>query len=390
MTKLTKTVIEQAEVKEKPYFIFDSQVSGFCVRVSSTGKRHYYLQYMANKSVKRLALGQHSIITTEKARDKAITMLAKIKEGRDPQEEKKQNLNQPTIKELSKRFLEDYIALHCKKSTAKIYHHYFDKHIIPLLGNINVFKVTRADIAGFHLSLRKTPYGANRCLAAISTMFNMAELWGLRADGTNPCKHIKKYTEHKRELYLNKDEAKRLGQVLAELKNGKKENISAVYCIELLLYTGCRLGEIQTLKWDYIDYSSSCIRLPDSKTGARIVHIGANVISLLEEIKAHPLLPKDNPYVIWGKKPLTCLNNMRKTWQNIKKKAGLEAELRIHDLRHSFASFAVSQGMSLPMIGKLLGHSQVQTTARYAHLMPEAVIEAAGNVTSHIAAIISQ
>lgn len=316
-------------------------------------------------------------------------MLAKVKEGRDPQAEKTKKAIEANMKELAARYLE-YIPSHCKKRTIKGYEHYLNQHILPSLGNMKISEVTRADIAYIHHTMNHIQYKANRCLAVLSVMFNLAEIWGLRADGTNPCKHIKKYTEQKRERFLSKEEAKRLGQVLQKMKDDDSENIAAVYCIELLLYTGCRLGEIQTLKWDYIDYNNSCIRLPDSKIGARIVHVGANVISLLKEIQAHPLRPKDNPYVIWGAKPLAHLNNAHKPWRRIKKKAGLGAELRIHDLRHSFASFAVSQGMSLPMIGKLLGHTQVQTTARYAHLMPEAVIEAAGNVTSHIAAIISQ
>ncbi|AIF81393.1 hypothetical protein I862_04165 [endosymbiont of Acanthamoeba sp. UWC8] len=389
MTKLTKTVIEQAEVKEKPYFIFDTQVPGFCVRISQKGKRHYYLQYMVKKSVKRLALGQHGIITVEKARDKAITMLAKVKDGGDPQAEKAQRAKEINIREFSTQYLE-YITLHCKSRTIKEYKRYLDKRILPILSNAKVSEISRADIANIHNAMRHIPYEANRCLAVLSVMFNLAEMWGLRVEGTNPCKHIKKYTEQKRERFLSKEEAKRLGQILQKMKTDDSENIAAVYCIELLLYTGCRLGEIQTLKWDYIDYNNSCIRLPDSKTGARVVHVGDNVLEILKEIKAHPLQPKDNPYVIWGAKPLAHLNNAHKPWRRIKKKAGLGAELRIHDLRHSFASFAVSQGMSLPMIGKLLGHTQVQTTARYAHLMPEAVIEAAGNVTSHIAAIIRQ
>ncbi|AIF80948.1 hypothetical protein I862_01925 [endosymbiont of Acanthamoeba sp. UWC8] len=291
MTKLTKTIIENAEVKEKPYFIFDTQVPGFCVRISPTGKRHYYLQYMANKSVKRLALGQHGIITVEKARDKAITMLAKVKDGGDPQAEKTKKALEANMKELAARYLE-YIPSHCKKRTIKGYEHYLNQHILPSLGNMKISEVTRADIAYIHHTMNHIQYKANRCLAVLSVMFNLAEMWGLRVAGTNPCKHIKKYTEQKRERFLSKEEAKRLGQVLQQMKTDDSENIAAVYCIELLLYTGCRLGEIQTLKWGYIDYNSSCIRLPDSKTGARIVHIGANVTSLLKEIQAHPLRPK--------------------------------------------------------------------------------------------------
>jgi integrase len=383
MPRLTKRSVESAAIKEKPYFIFDDQVLGFCVRISTSGKRHYYLQYLKYKIVKRFAIGQHGILTVEKARDKAIAMSVNIKEGGDPQKEKEDKLKEPIVSELAQRYMEEHVKVHCKPRTATGYQRYLDKHILPMIGYMKVSEVTRKDIANLHHHLRKIPYEANRCLEVISKMFNLAELWGLRPDGTNPRRHIKKYLMKSRERYLSKEEAKRLCEILDEIKCYPDENLSAVYCIQLLLLTGCRLGEIQTLKWEYIDYENAILRLPDSKTGAKIIYAGDIVINLLKEIKNHPARPIDNPYVIWGRNPGAYLNNVQKPWRRFRVMANIE-DVRIHDLRHSFASFAVSKGMSLPMIGKLLGHTQVQTTARYAHIMAEPLKEAASNVTCEL------
>jgi integrase len=249
---------------------------------------------------------------------------------------------------------------------------------------MRVSDVTRKDIAAFHHSLRTVPYEANRCLEVVSKMFNLAELWGFRPDGSNPRRHLTKFQETQRERYLTKEESQRLGAVLTEIKSNAKKNPVAAYCIETLLYTGCRLGEIQKLKWEYVDRDNLCLRLPDSKTGARIVYVGQNVIDILKEVETHPHRPLNNPYVFWGAVEGTYIKDPQKPWRDYRKKAGL-GDMRIHDLRHSFASYAVSQGMSLAMIGKLLGHTQVQTTARYAHLMADPVREAAGKVAQGIA-----
>jgi len=383
--KLTKRSVESADVREKPYFLFDDQIPGFCVRVSPGGRRHYYLQYMKYKSVKRISIGQHGIITAERARDKALAILADIKDGGDPQGAKEDKLKEPDVREISVRYMDEHVKIHCKKRTIYEYQRYLDKHILPMLGSVKISEVTRKDIANFHHKLRQKPYEANRCLEVLSKMFNLAEMWGFRPDGTNPRKHIKKFPELTRERYLTQEETKRLGNILQELVI-EKESISAINCIRLLFYTGCRLMEIQTLKWNYIDWNNSCLRLPDSKTGAKVVYVGPHVIEFLHAIQENNDTPKDNPYVIYGTLPGAYLSDMQKPWRRIRKRVNLE-DVRIHDLRHSFASYAVSNGMSLAMIGKLLGHTQVQTTARYAHLMADSVKEAASNVSGGIVSL---
>ena len=241
--------------------------------------------------------------------------------------------------------------------------------------------MTRADVARLHHEFRDTPYQSNRNLEIVSKMFNLAEMWGLRPDGSNPCRHVKKYKEEKRERYLSADELARLGEVLRQCEQEGIESASEINLIRLLVFTGCRLSEIQTLKWDYVDLENGVLRLPDSKTGAKIVHIGGAAARILSGIERLD----DNPWVIPGKYANTHLQEPQRPWRRIRARAGLD-DVRIHDLRHTFASVAVSGGQGLPMIGKMLGHTQVQTTARYAHLATDPIKQATADVSASIEA----
>jgi integrase len=210
-------------------------------------------------------------------------------------------------------------------------------------------------------------------------MFNLAELWGLRPDGTNPRKHIKKFPEKKRERYFSAAELQSIGRVLREMEEERIELPSAIAAVRLLLFTGCRLSEILKLQWEHVDLASHALRLPDSKTGAKVVHLGSAAISVFKAIDK----VAGNPFVIVGRNPGAHLTDLQPFWQRLRGRAGLK-NARIHDLRHTFASVAVSNGQSLSMIGKLLGHTQVQTTARYAHLANQPIIQAANDVSALI------
>jgi integrase len=216
-------------------------------------------------------------------------------------------------------------------------------------------------------------------------MFNLAEMWGLRPDGSNPRKHIKKYREEKRERFLSPAELRRVGEVLREMEVEGIELLSSIAAARLLMLTGCRLGEIMTLQWEHVDIAGKALRLPDSKTGAKVVHLGRPAVEVLEKIER----VKANPWVIVGTKPGARLTDLQPFWQRVRARAGLK-DVRIHDLRHTFASTAVASGQGLPMIGKLLGHSQVQTTARYAHLAADPVKSAADQVSMSIASVLNQ
>jgi integrase len=203
----------------------------------------------------------------------------------------------------------------------------------------------------------------------------------LRPEGTNPRKRVKKYHEQKRERFLSAAELQRIGEVLAEMEAERIEMHSAVAAVRLLMLTGCRLSEIMTLKWDYVRLRAGEVHLADSKTGKKTVQLGDAAVAVLRNL---PRLDA-NPWVIPGRVEGSRLTDLQPFWQRLRARAGLK-DVRIHDLRHTYASVAACQGKSLPMIGKLLGHTQVQTTARYAHLAHGTVKDAANDVSELIAA----
>lgn len=384
MGKLTKRFIESVPARDKGYIVWDGDIPGFGVRVHTSGRKSFILQYRIGRRSRTMALGYAKVITPEKARAMAISHLAAIEDNRDPLAERDSCRAALTVRDLAVRFDAEHIAVHVKPITAADYRRALKKAILPFLGKRPVAEVSREEIARFRHKYRHVPYFANRSLAVLSKMFNLAELWGLRPDGSNPCRHVKKYKEKARERFLSPAELNRLGDALSEMEGEGIELPSAFSAIRLLILTGCRLSEILTLKWDYIDFDAGVARLPDSKTGAKIVYLGKPAIDVL---RSAPRMP-DNPWVICGRKPDRHLVGLRRIWVRVRDRAGLD-DVRIHDLRHTFASAAVAAGQGLPMIGKLLGHTQVQTTARYAHLAADPVKAAAEQVSEVIAASIA-
>ena len=380
MAKLTKRQIEALEIQAKDYFVWDSELSGFGIRVFSTGRKQFVLQYRFGRTSRRMSLGRFGAITPDQARGLALEALVKVRQDIDPLMQRREKRTALTVRELAQRFEEEHIEVHLKASTAKEYRRNLKLFILPAIGHLRIIDVTRADIAKYHHDWRHRPYQANRNLEIISKMFNLAELWGLRPDGTNPRRHIRKYPEKKRERYFSAAELRAIGRVLSEMEEERIELPSAIAAVRLLLFTGCRLGEIMTLRWEYVDLEAKLLRLPDSKTGAKEVHLGMAAVEVLSATKQL----KGNPWVIVGRNAGAHLTDLQPFWQRVRGRAGLK-NARIHDLRHTFASVAVSNGQSLPMIGKLLGHTQVQTTARYAHLANQPVLQAANDVSSLIA-----
>ena len=380
MAKFTKRSIEALDIRESDYFVWDSELSGFGIRVLPSGRKKFVLQYRYGKISRRMGIGQFGAITVDQARGLALQGLAKLRQDIDPLAEVRERRTAITVKELADRFDAEHVAVHLKATTAKEYRRNLKIFILPAIGQKRILDVTRADIAKFHHDSRDRPYQANRNIEIISKMFNLAELWGLRPDGTNPRRHIKKYPEAKRERFFSSSELGAIGRVLNEMDAERIELPSAIAAVRLLLFTGCRLREIMTLKWSYVDIDQSALNLPDSKTGAKIVSLGSAAVQVLRNLERTP----GNEYVIAGRVPGQHLTDLQPFWQRVRARAGLK-DARIHDIRHTFASVAVSNGMSLPIIGKLLGHTQVQTTARYAHLARAPQIEAANDITSLIA-----
>jgi integrase len=341
------------------------------------------VQYRAGRRSRRITLGPSTVLTCEQARSRALTIIAATKNGGDPAAKRDADRRAITVKELADRFDNEHIALRLKESTAKGYRRMLERVIVPALGRHRVTEVTRADVAKIHHDLRHIPYDANRSLEIISKMFNLAEMWGVRPDGSNPRKHIRKYPEEKRERFLSPAELRRVGEVLREMEQEAIELSCCIAAVRLLILTGCRLGEIMTLQWEHVDIPGTALRLPDSKTGAKVVHLGQPAVEVLEKIERI----EKNPWVIVGTKPNARLTDLQPFWQRVRARAGLK-DVRIHDLRHTFASTAVAAGQGLPMIGKLLGHTQVQTTARYAHLATEPIKLAANHVSTEIAILL--
>ena len=223
--------------------------------------------------------------------------------------------------------------------------------------------VARAEIARLHLAMKDKPYQANRTLALLSKFFNWCEKHGFRVDGSNPCRHVDKYRERRHERFLSAQELARLGEALADAERAGKASPVIVGALRLLALTGARLSEILTLRWEHVDLENACLRLPNSKTGQKSIYLNAPALAVLNSL---PRL-EANPYVIPGERLGAHLVNLQKPWRRIRALAKLK-DVRIHDLRHSFASVAAASGQSLYVIGSLLGHSQPQTTSRYAHL----------------------
>tara|TARA_R110000868_G_scaffold313316_6_gene574317 strand:- start:9265 stop:10557 length:1293 start_codon:yes stop_codon:yes gene_type:complete len=410
--KLTLATIKTLSPGE---VVWDSEVAGFGVRCQGASKS-YILKYRIGGRQRWLTIGRHgSPWTPEMARKEATQVLGQIVSGSDPAAHKKASREAPTVKEFGKRFLEDYADAKRKPRTAAFYRDILERIVYPKMGSKRLRDVTRADIAKLHTSLAEHPYQANRVLAVLSKVFNTAEAWGERPDASNPCRHIEKFKETARERFLSPKELAALGDALRifesrwiaaegineKIKAAKARNDDAlaqalkleledigrivtpgtIAAIRLLIFTGARLSEILTLEWAWVDIENGAARLPDSKTGAKTLQLPPPAIEVLNSL-AHV---KDNPYVIVGAKAKSHMVNLQKPWREIRKVAKLP-DVRIHDLRHAFASVAASSGMALPIIGKMLGHSQPQTTARYAHLSNDPLKAAAKTVANRIAA----
>ena len=365
---------------------WDAELTGFGLRVRASGRKTWVFQTRVRGRLRWFTLGPcgaphngkigSGSMGADEARRQAQRLAALAKQGIDPRggPDGQEEGQEPSVADLGRRFLEDYVPVHCKPRTQAHYRRMVEKLIVPALGGLPAGEARRKDVAELHHALRATPYQANRMLGVLSKMFTLAEVWGRRPDGTNPCRHVKQYKEHKRERFLSPEEMARLGAVL---RAAESEMPSAVAAIRLLLLTGCRMGEICSLRWEHV--AADEIELPDAKTGSRSVPLSPEARAVLAS------LPRaaGSPFVFPGRFPGAHRANLQRPWSILRHRAGLD-DVRIHDLRHSFASRALALGESLTMIGKLLGHTQVQTTARYAHLARNSIQNAAARIADSI------
>lgn len=375
MAKITIRSAEAHKAQDVETFLWDGELRGFGLRCSPKGKKIFILQYRHNGRTRRMTLGAYGALTPDEARDLARRFLGDVAKGEDPSGQRQRERRAPNMSALCDRFVEDHVRLRCKPKTQSEYERCCEQFIKPKIGALRVQSVNRNDIVDLHRSLRSKPYQANRVLSVLSKMFNLAELWGLRPDGSNPVRQVPKYAERKRERFLDPEEIKRLWATLDQCAQDETETVHVTAAFKLLLLTGCRLSEIQTMRWSYI--RGDVLWLPDAKTGPRRVLLNDSALSVLRTL---PRLA-DNDHVIVGAVEGQHITDLQRPWRRIRAAAGLPG-VRIHDLRHTYASVAAMAGHSLPMIGHLLGHTQARTTQRYVHLVDTNARKAANEVNA--------
>lgn len=383
--KLTKRAVDALKPAAKERILWDEELVGYGLRISPTGVKTYFIQYRdlpgrAGRT-RRLKLGRHGELTPDQARRLAEDRLGQVRHGANPSAERKKALKAPSVAELAHRYMEQHAKPKKKPLSVRNDEQLLRLHILPALGRERVADLSREQVSAFHHSLRDIPIQANRALALLSKMMNLAEGWDLRPGGSNPCRHVEKFKERHRERFLSGEELGRLGDVLAHAEAAEQEEPVAILAIRLLLFTGARKGEILALRWEEVDFERPCLRLADSKTGEKVVPLSAPALKLLA---GSPRL-EDNPYVCYGARKGTHFQGLHRPWARLRKKAGLEG-VRLHDLRHTFASYGASSGLGLPIIGGLLGHKQAATTQRYAHLAADPLLEAADRIAGEIQA----
>ena len=383
ISNITKRAVDAAKACKADNYLWDKQLHGFGLKVTPAGSKVYLVQFQLGGRkgrTRRVTIGRHGEITPTIARAEAKRLLGEIAAGRDPAAERDKKRAGRSSAVVLDQFMAEHVRPKLKASTATEYERTARLYILPRVGRRPIAELTRQDVAKLHHELANTPYQANRTLALLSKFFNWAEKHGLRPDGSNPCRHVDKYREGRRERFLSQVELGRLGDALREAEQDKSCSPWVVAAVRLLSLTGARLNEILTLRWEYVSEEHESLFLPDSKTGRKAVHLSPPALALLQAI---PRL-EGNPYVICGERPGRHLVNIEKPWRRVRKAAKLD-DVRLHDLRHSFASVAASGGQSLIVIGKMLGHSQPATTARYAHLADDPVKAASDAVGRHIA-----
>ncbi len=415
--KITKRKVDELPPGKADVLVWDTELPGFGVKITPTGSRIYVLQYGQAGRDRRITIGRHGIdVTAEQARLEAQRLRGLIATGETPRGAGAKRSDEVTVAEIGQRYLDEYATPHKKPSGVAQDRRNLQNHVVPLIGQLRVGAVGRADIARVmrDVALGKTANDektkrqgrrivrggeivANRVQALLSKMFALAEDWKLRPEGRNPCRGVRRYAERKVERFLSSDELARLGAALtlettwvaqqqgAERTSGQRRptatKAASIAALRLLLLTGCRVGEILSLRWQHVDIERRLLLLPDSKTGAKSVFLSKAAVDLVSSLTRDP----GSEYVFTGDRPGKPIVSLRKTWERLCKASKIE-DVRLHDLRHSYASVGAADGLSLPVIGALLGHSQPSTTARYAHLAASPLHEAADAIGDKILA----
>ena len=378
-------------------------VRGFGIAAFRNGGKCYIAQYRKDGRSRRTRIGEHGRLTPEQARKEARKILGLVEGGADPIAERKAARAVRTFKAVADDFLANHVRAKRKGRTADEYARILSVHVVPALGSKRIVDLRRADVAKLHARLAASPYQANRALALVSAIWNWAARREEVAFADNPAKAIERYAELGRERYLTSEELGRLGEALREGEttglpysvdetkpkakhapkaDHRRVNLDpfAVAAIRLLILTGARLREILDAQWSQLDLERGVLFLADSKTGKKSLYLSAAAQAVLAAL---PHL-KGNPHIIAGALEGAPRADLNKPWRAVRNAAKLDG-VRIHDLRHSFASFGAGASLGLPVIGALLGHSQPATTHRYAHLGNDPLRRAVETIGSTIA-----
>ena len=411
---ITKRRMDALRAADREYFVWDRDLKGFGLRVQPTGEKSYVVKYRAgsgrNAPTRRVTLGPVGKLTPDEARKLGKATLGSVAHGLDPAALKAAERRAATLKELADLFLSEHVEAKRKPATASHYRDILQRIVLPEIGTRQGEKVTTADLARLHVRMKKRPYQANRMLAVVGSLYAFAGKRKLVPAGFNPARGIDKYPEKGREQFLTADELGKLGDAIREAetvglpwvvdhtkptakhapKEAKRRTVIdpfAAAAIRLLILTGARLREILKLEWQHVDLERGLLLLPDSKTGAKSIILNAPALAVLAGLKrlgAHVIAGQSAGTA--GEKPRADLN---RPWRSIAKRAGL-AGLRIHDLRHTHASFGAGAGLGLPIIGKLLGHARASTTQRYAHLDTDPLRRASDRIGAELAAALGE
>src|SRR5262249_14843066 len=347
-------------------FFFDSLQATFGYRLTPQGRGIFFV------GKPRRTIGYRPPLKVAEAREQAHSMLADIRQGRDPVIERKARAARiaagtMTVAQLADKWLANYVRPKLKPRTAFDYERRLAQHSLPALGRLPVAGVERSDVERLHVAMARTPRRANYTVSTTHVLFNHAIDLGLRPPGTNPARRIKRYRERKVERFLSEGEIARAAEAIEQAERAGKIGPHGVAGLRLALVTGARSGEVTAIQWERIDWQRKLTRLRDSKTNEpRTIHLSEAALEVLKTV------PRIGRFVVAGVKPDEPYKNLGRAWIDIRANAGLQ-NVRLHDLRHSYASLAAGRGVSLQMIGKLLGHRVFATTQRYSHLARDAV-----------------
>lgn len=399
--KLTHATVDALSPGEAAYITYDAALPGFGVRTNPTGRKVWLVEYRPsgggrNARKRRYTFGTTETLPVADARTKAKRLLGRVHNDQDPMEERTEQRAALTISQLQEKFLR-LEGPTWKPRTRDLFAFYFRKFIIPELGSKRARDVSHADVVRLHRKIGEhAPPTANRIVSVLRLLFNWAERAKDVPAGHNPARGVKRFKEQGKERYLTTAELGRLGEALREAETigiewevdesgptakhlAKKENRREVLspfatgAIRLLLFTGCRKSEILTLRWEHVDLERGAFLLVDAKTGKRHVLLSAPATAVVATLHSIRI----GSYVVAGDDPEQPRSDLNRPWRAIVKRAGL-AGVRLHDLRHSFASVGAGGNLGLPIIGKLLGHRQPITTLRYAHLADDPLRRAGG------------